>query len=163
MSMKRDTYKTVTGFVLLVPASKSEAAGEANFLSGIRAQYVRIVSLSEIKKTARGLRGIDALHFDACLSLKGAMSGDPFGLTRFVDRFEKVMLARQEEMNREREKMNREWEKMDREREERLIEEGWTIQPDGSATRGGLLCVGKSASTSQESLCRVTEGLLLNG
>lgn len=126
--MNRDTYKTVTGFVLLVPASKFEAMGRANFLASFQEKYVRVVSLEDIQRTAARLKGVDADHFDACLYLKATMNGDTFAIVKSVDRFARVLDARQEASDaRDR-----------REREERIkkkVQSGWVAHSDGSFTK----------------------------
>jgi len=144
--MKRDEYKTVTGFVLLVPASKLEAMGKANFLTNFQEKYVRLVSLEDIQRTAARLKGADADHFDACLYLKAAMNGDSFAIIKSVDRFARVLHAREEA-----------WKVRDqREREERIrkkVQSGWVAHPDGSFTKdfgnkGGVITELPSKSTS---------------
>jgi len=90
--MSRDRYETVTQFALLIPTSESEAMGEAMLESDSR-QFVRAVTLVEIREAAKKLRGAEAGHFDALLSLRGALeSGDQLASVRALERLEKAYL-----------------------------------------------------------------------
>jgi hypothetical protein len=100
--MTRNQNETVTGFSLLVPASTSEATGEATFLSEIHgSQHVRAVKLEEIRKTARHLRGVEAEHFSAMLALRGALdSRDELAMGRAMDRMGRVYRLRENEVSK---------------------------------------------------------------
>jgi hypothetical protein len=95
--VNRDRYKTVTGFVLLVQASESDAIGEPTFLSELELSTgVRPISLEEIKREARQLKGVDSEHFNALLALRGALeSQDNLALKRASERMEKVYRMRE--------------------------------------------------------------------
>jgi hypothetical protein len=97
--MNRDRHEAVTGFALLVPASASEAMGEATFLSEIHGpQHVRAMKLEELRKQARQLRGLEAEHFSAMLALRGALeSGDKLAMDRAMDRMVRVYRLRENE------------------------------------------------------------------
>lgn len=59
-------------------------------------QHVRAVTLEEIKKTARQLRGVEAEHFSAMLALRGALgSGDKLAMDRAMDRMKRVYRLRE--------------------------------------------------------------------
>lgn len=93
--MNRDRHETVTGFALLLPASASEAVGEATFLppESDSPKYVRAVTVEQIRATAKKLRGAEAAHFDALLSLRDALdSGDQLALVRALERLESAYL-----------------------------------------------------------------------
>jgi hypothetical protein len=95
--MNRDQYKTVTGFVLLVPASESDAMGEATFASeAFGRSHVRPIMMEEIKKAASVLKGVEAAHFGAMLALRGALeSGDRLARAQAMERMQKVYRLRQ--------------------------------------------------------------------
>jgi hypothetical protein len=101
--MLRDPYKTVTGFVLLIPTSEARAVGEATFLSELYGPlHVRPFDLEEIQKTANKLRGAEAACFDALLALRRALeSGDKLAESKAVERMENVYRLRQDEMPKE--------------------------------------------------------------
>lgn len=100
--MNRDPYKTVTGFALLVPASPSEAMGEATFASEVLGQvHVRAIRLEEIRATAKKLRGVEAARFDALLSLRDALeSRDQLALDHAMERMQTFYRLKQEEMQK---------------------------------------------------------------
>ena len=97
--MNRDRYKTVTGFAILVPALASEAMGQATFLSEAdHVHHVRAITLDEVKGTAKKLRGVEAVRFDALLSLRTALEGrDQLTLSTAKERMEKFYRVRQAE------------------------------------------------------------------
>lgn len=97
--VNRDRYETVTRFALLLPASASEAMGEATFTSEASGpSHVRAVRLEEIKVARKNLRGTEAARFDALLFLRGALeSGDQLALDRALERMEKFYRLRQSE------------------------------------------------------------------
>lgn len=90
--MTRDRYKTVTEFALLVPASPSEAMGEATFSSeAFGPSHVRAFRLEEVKKEGKNLKGIEAERFGCLLSLRGALeSHDQLLLDRGKERMDKL-------------------------------------------------------------------------
>jgi hypothetical protein len=97
--MERDQYKAVTGFALLVPASGSEARGEATFASeAFGPSHVRAITLEEVRAAAKKLKGTEAARFDALLSLRDALeSRDPLALERAKERMERLYRLRQAE------------------------------------------------------------------
>jgi hypothetical protein len=97
--MNRDRYKTVTGFVLLLPASPSEATGEATFASeSLGPSHVRAITLEEVRAAAKKLKGAEAARFDALLYLRDALeSQDQLALKSAMERMEKFYRLRQAE------------------------------------------------------------------
>jgi hypothetical protein len=100
--MKRDHYDTVSlesGFAILVQVySPEEATGEATFLSESFSPYVRAVTLLEMKRAARGLKGQEADEFSALLALKGALeSQDPLAMENAMARLGRVYEERRKE------------------------------------------------------------------
>lgn len=112
--MTRDHYKTVTSkesFALLIrsyspdggtedgtflpPITKKEAnSSEVTFLSN----PVRAVTLQEIRKAAREMRGAEGDRFYALLALKGALeSKDEVALAKVKERMERVYQVRERE------------------------------------------------------------------
>ena len=99
LCVKRDQYKTVTDFALLVPASEPDAMGEATFLSETECvRHVRALKLEEIKKTAKGLKRAEAEHFDALLALRDSLeSMDGLARDNAVERMKRVYRRRESE------------------------------------------------------------------
>jgi hypothetical protein len=100
--MIRDQYKTVTSkgsFAILIPASRKEAIGEATFQIEVgKIQPVRAVTLQDLKKTAKGLKGAEGARFDALLALKGALeAGDKLALAKAKERLERAYQMRESE------------------------------------------------------------------
>lgn len=104
--MNRDRYNTVTGFVILIPASESEAMGEALFFPGLCGpSYVRAIALEEIKKTARKLRGSEGKLFGALLALRGAFENrDSLALERAKTLVEEVYRLQDIELGPEKQR-----------------------------------------------------------
>jgi hypothetical protein len=98
----RDRYKTVTSkesFVILVPASPENAAGEGNFLGELYGpQPVRVVTLPELKKEGLKLRDSAGAMFFALLALRDALeSRDDLALQDSKARLERAYLLRKSE------------------------------------------------------------------
>jgi hypothetical protein len=98
----RDRYKAVTSkesFVILVPASLENAAGEGNFLPELYGpQPVRVVTLPELKKEGLKLRDSAGAMFFALLALRDALeSRDDLALEDSKARLERAYLLRKSE------------------------------------------------------------------
>jgi hypothetical protein len=104
--MQRNHNQTVTDeFVLLVPASPSEALGEATFLpewfaGSLYSSDVRPITLDEIREVARKLDGGRAAQFGALLALRGALErDDTLALGEALKRMENVYRLRSRAKN----------------------------------------------------------------
>ncbi len=71
--MSRDMNETVTGLAILIPCSPAEAMGEATFQMEFGGpQPVRTITIADLKRTNRGLKGASAAHFGALLAMRTA-------------------------------------------------------------------------------------------
>ena len=83
----------------MLPASPSEAMGEATFASeAFGPSHVRAITLNEVKTAAKKLRGAEAARFDALLALKGALeSGDKLAMAKAKERLERAYQLKEAE------------------------------------------------------------------
>jgi hypothetical protein len=93
--VKRNRYETVTSkesFAILIPTSVDKAMGEATFHMEIGGPTpVRPVSLRELEKTRRNMKGIAAARFFAVLALRDALEArDTTMLEKAKEKLEKV-------------------------------------------------------------------------
>jgi len=83
----------------LIPASEGDAEGEATFLMELGGpQHVRAVTLKEVRKTAKELKGAVAAHFDALLAMRDALeSQDELALSNAKGRLKRAYRLREAE------------------------------------------------------------------
>ena len=103
VSIANEPASREPSFVLLVDASSpEEAQGEATFLNESFSRRVRAVTLAELQRGARDLKGTDADEFFALLVLKGALdSRDEEVMKDAKLRLERLYRARLEKKDRE--------------------------------------------------------------
>ena len=96
-SVQRGYYNTVTDIPVLLPSDKQHAEGWSTFQQGIGLQYVRVLTLQDLKSAAKYLSESEAKHFVAVVMLRKALSGTPdrLAISKAMKLFDEAIQLRQ--------------------------------------------------------------------